>query len=81
MASLWEVQKDKDFILAFSQWLKSRPIMRPGLISFFELVTRGMDKQGYIEIRDQFEVPENVDKPVPTPEQVKANKAKWSFDG
>ena len=34
-----------------------------------------------VEIRDQFEVPENVDKPVPTPDQVKANKEKWGFDG
>ena len=34
-----------------------------------------------IEIRDDFEVPEKPDKEVPSPEQVKANKEKWGYDG
>ena len=34
-----------------------------------------------VDVRDEFEVPEKPDLPVPTPEQVKANKEKWGFDG
>jgi len=34
-----------------------------------------------IEIRDDFEVPEKPDTEVPSPEQVKANKEKWGYDG
>ena len=34
-----------------------------------------------VDVRDQFEVPEKPDLPIPTPEQVKANKEKWGFDG
>ena len=34
-----------------------------------------------IEIRDDFEVPEKPDAEVPSPEQVKANKEKWGYDG
>ena len=34
-----------------------------------------------IDIRDEFEVPEKPDKEIPTPEQVKANKQKWGYDG
>ena len=33
------------------------------------------------ETRDSFEVPEKPDAPLPTPEQVKENKAKWGYDG
>jgi ferredoxin len=31
--------------------------------------------------RDDFEVPEKPDSPIPTPEEVKANKEKWGYDG
>ena len=31
--------------------------------------------------RDSFEVPEKSEVPLPTPEQVKANKEKWGYDG
>ncbi len=33
------------------------------------------------ESRDSFDVPEKPDMPLPTPEQVKENKAKWGYDG
>ena len=33
-----------------------------------------------VDTRDEFEVPEKEDLPVPTPEQIKANKEKWNFD-
>ena len=33
-----------------------------------------------VDIRDEFEVPEKPDGEVPTPEQVKEHKAKWSYD-
>jgi hypothetical protein len=32
-----------------------------------------------IEFKDQFQVPENVDKPRPTPEEIEANKKKWGY--
>ena len=34
-----------------------------------------------VDIRDEFEVPEKPDAEVPSPEQVKANKEKWGYDG
>ncbi len=34
-----------------------------------------------VEVPDEREVPENEDKPAPTPEQVATNKAKWGFTG
>jgi ferredoxin len=34
-----------------------------------------------VDTRDEFEVPDKPDKPVPTPEEVKANKEKWNYDG
>ena len=34
-----------------------------------------------VDIRDEFEVPDKEDQPVPSPEQIKANKEKWSYDG
>jgi ferredoxin len=34
-----------------------------------------------VETRDEFEVPERGDITPPTPEQVKANKEKWNYDG
>ncbi len=34
-----------------------------------------------IDTRDSFDVPEKPDVPLPTPEQVKANKEKWGYDG
>jgi ferredoxin len=34
-----------------------------------------------LEKRDEFEVPEKPDKELPTPDQVKANKEKWGYDG
>jgi len=34
-----------------------------------------------VDVRDEFEVPEKPDKPVPSPEEVKANKEKWGWDG
>ena len=34
-----------------------------------------------VDVRDQFEVPEKPDGEVPSPEEVKANKEKWSYDG
>ena len=34
-----------------------------------------------VEIRDSFVVPDKPDMEVPTPEQVKANKEKWRYDG
>jgi len=33
------------------------------------------------EIRDQFEVPERTETDSPSPEEVKANKEKWGYDG
>ena len=33
------------------------------------------------EVRDQFEVPEREDADAPSPEDVKANKEKWGYDG
>ena len=33
-----------------------------------------------VDVRDEFEVPEKPDFEVPTPEQVKENKAKWGYD-
>ena len=34
-----------------------------------------------VDVRDQFEVPEKPDGEVPSPEEGKANKEKWSYDG
>ncbi len=34
-----------------------------------------------VDIRDEFEVPEKPDNEIPTPEQIKANKEKWGYDG
>ena len=34
-----------------------------------------------VETRAEFEVPEKKDAEVPTPEQVKANKEKWGYEG
>ena len=34
-----------------------------------------------VDSRDSFDVPEKPDAPLPTPEQVKENKAKWNYDG
>jgi len=34
-----------------------------------------------VDRRDEFEVPEKPDGEVPTPEQIKANKEKWGYDG
>ena len=34
-----------------------------------------------VDTRDDFEVPEKPDIEAPTPEQIKANKEKWSYDG
>jgi len=33
------------------------------------------------EIRDQFVVPERVETDSPSPDEVKANKEKWGYDG
>ena len=33
------------------------------------------------ETRDDFEVPEREDQDIPTPDQIKANKEKWSYAG
>ena len=34
-----------------------------------------------VDVRDQFEVPEKGDVEPPSPEEVKANKEKWNYDG
>ena len=34
-----------------------------------------------VDSRDDFEVPEKPDSPIPTPEEVKANKETWGYDG
>ncbi len=34
-----------------------------------------------VDVRDQFEVPEKGDGDPPSPEEVKANKEKWGYDG
>lgn len=34
-----------------------------------------------VDVRDQFEVPEKGDEDPPSPEDVKANKEKWGYDG
>ena len=34
-----------------------------------------------VDVRDTFEVPEKPDLPQSTPEEVKANKEKWNYDG
>ena len=34
-----------------------------------------------VDVRDSFEVPEKPEIPLPTPDQVKENKAKWNYDG
>jgi len=34
-----------------------------------------------VETRDEFEVPEKPETELPTPDQVKANKEKWGYDG
>jgi len=34
-----------------------------------------------VDVRDQFEVPEKGDVDPPSPEEVKANKEKWGYDG
>ena len=34
-----------------------------------------------VETRDDFEVPEKPDLPIPTPEQVAENKKKWGYEG
>ena len=32
------------------------------------------------EFKDDFQVPENVDKPKPTPDEIEANKKKWGYE-
>ncbi len=32
------------------------------------------------ELKDDFQVPENVDKPKPTPDEIEANKKKWGYE-
>jgi hypothetical protein len=32
-----------------------------------------------LEAKDQFTVPEVIEKPKPTPEQIEENKAKWGY--
>ncbi len=32
-----------------------------------------------VELKDDFRVPETVEKPKPTPEQIEANKRKWGY--
>ena len=34
-----------------------------------------------VDVRDQFEVPEKGDVEAPSPDDVQANKQKWSYDG
>ena len=34
-----------------------------------------------VETRDDFEVPERPETGIPTPDQIKANKEKWSYAG
>lgn len=33
-----------------------------------------------VKLRDEFQVPEKPDGEIPTPDQIKANKEKWSYD-
>ncbi|MCG8589005.1 MAG: 4Fe-4S dicluster domain-containing protein [Proteobacteria bacterium] len=33
-----------------------------------------------VDTRDEFDVPEKPDKPIPSPEEIQANKEKWGYN-